>query len=546
MPVVKPVHAVTSSTLFSGESALKHAKDFLTGNFRDNTDADKGDSDGLGAERSTRPQERNVMLREMLSTDAVKVFELLIASASKSESNCSGVLRLCANIGDMETFQNALQYAHSQGIKLSLSETAELQLLTHYQNGDLRGGIDFGRAALRRSDTLRRQRDEMGIQEHLDISSENDNHNDHDHGNAIVGEEYESHELKLGEIRAKVARDYSAPFLCTRNFFTILLLMSSDMVSPQDCLEFYTYMELHLKAEGEREIEEDECGHIAKGENRDARRAYVLGRVERARSMENFLQVVSLSIVEAFVKKGQLQEAEVWAVQAIAAKAKRRDKVSNLHTELRNFDIATMPTDCNDGMEWKRKRESASEKKAREEQEASELLMPVLSVYLKGRRVDEMNSMLERCADCRIRVNHNLNMQLLMQLSSDGSASEVVRVITQCSSDAALSDSDKMSLWEAAFLGCLDSTRHNKMISNRDTEPYTWSESDSDDRSGENRRHKNRKTSLSTARAEQVNHTYCTDHSVSHYQPPLIISIHCFICSTTSPPHLNLSDLILP
>ena len=84
-----------------------------------------------------------------------------------------------------------------------------------------------------------------------------------------------------------------------------------------------------------------------------------------------------------------------------------------------------------------------------------------------------------------------------------------------------------MSLWEAAFLGCLHSTRYNKMITTHDLEQSARGELDNDNDSDiegvESRKSSraNRNTTLSAARAEQVSrtYTYSTTHSlsISHY-----------------------------
>ena len=120
------------------------------------------------------------------------------------------------------------------------------------------------------------------------------------------------------------------------------------------------------------------------------------------------------------------------------------------------------------------------------DQHSHELFVPILKVHLQNGQIGEIMNLLTECSDLDRTIGQKLNHTTILRLSAEGHMSEVMEILTLNNLDANIRLIDKLSLWEAALLGCLYSSydtliEKEKVFRVEGYRSYSYNENSSND-----------------------------------------------------------------
>jgi hypothetical protein len=508
---------------------LRDAANSFLENFRFNRDVNMSEVSSNSALKSD-------IIREMMRKDARKVFELMASVNSNSVKNYCDLLRLCANLGETDTGEELLSFAKQRKTFLPNTEVTELLLFTYYQNGELDRGLDFGMEVLKRNKEL-----EVGGSKINSYMSDVAEYYDDEFDSNDRKEKRIQHLLTVKAVEGLIHTHFEP----SRNFYTLLFSICGCLGKPLNSLDLHEYLGSQFNAEKIKDI---------RVEDKPLSRSAVTAKVREVQDSEEFLRAIEVFTVDSFIKSNQLFDGQFWALDAISNKMKRKEKNFYLYNWLavndrirkdkpdgtdiydneykyndsNNINYKGSSSSSSGSSSSSSSSSSASKSKAssssnssastaEEEVEAaltdddadsdttsarddsddqaiSDLLMPILRIYLRGGQMENVKTLLTECRDRNIPVNKTLNSAFLLKLSNDGALDELMHIIHENNMDEMASMDDKLYLWETAFLGCLQSYED-------------WSGYSSSTESRRKGSKSRRKSDLS-ARAEQVRNDY--------------------------------------
>jgi hypothetical protein len=475
------------------------------------------------SELSSSSALKSDIMREMMRKDARKVFELMVSVNSNSLKNYCDLLRLCANLGETETGEEILSFAKMTKTDMPNTEVTELLLFTYYQNGELDRGLDFGMEVLKRNKLL-----EVGgnkIDSYLKDVIEY--HDDEFDSNDKKGKRLQ-HLLTVKAVESLIQTHFTP----SKNFYTLMFSICGCLGKPLNSLDLHEYLASQANVEEVKDVS---------AADRPLNRSIVTKRIREVEELEEFLRAAEVFTVDSFIKSNQMFDGQFWALEAVSRKLKRNQKNFYLYNWLAMndkmrkekpdgreiYDTEYKYSDSNNINRISSSRSSSSSNSSSgsksesklsssgsateeeadvsesdddadsdtrsgrndsDDQAISDLLMPILRIYLRGGQVDNVKTLLSECRDRDIPVNKTLNSAFLLKLSNDGALDDLMHIIHENNMDETASMDDKLFLWETAFLGCLQSYED-------------WSEHST---GSESKRKGSKSRRKSSARAEQV------------------------------------------
>ena len=461
-------------------------------------------------------------VRKLMKIDAEKVFNLLKSSDSRSIINFCDLIRLCANLGEIKLIEEIINYTKFKNILLPNDEITELILFSYFHNGELEKVLDIGFLILKRNDLLLSQiLDNNNNQNQNYVDDNEENYDDEFHGDLKKVKR-----LEYLVLRENVKILIEKPFFQSKNFYTILFAACGALGRPTDCLELYEYLERDKKILENKSIKEKTQEIMFSLNERKE-------RINEILIQEKFYHNIEFFVIESFLKRNQLEDAQFWALQAVSSKLKRIIQNSHVYQLSIKDDISTNFDDINHNNNNKSNRDkkdvggsnnnnnnkdndnsnliSNNNKNDRndrndncmieinnshyitddQDEKSHELFVPILKVCLQNGQIDDMKNLLTECNDLDRTIGHKLNHTTLLRLSAEGHMSEVMEILTLNNLDANIRLIDKLSLWEAALLGCLYSSyetliEKEKILRVEGCRSYSYNENSNNDNNDNN------------------------------------------------------------
>ena len=402
----------------------------------------------------------NDNLKEMLKIDIKKAFNLLKSINSTSSTNFCELLQLCSVIGEKDVQSEILSYVQEKNIFLPYKDVTESMLFTFHQNGELNEGLFYGLEVLKRNEYLCNNEnininynivtDVLNVKDEINIDNDYNINIDKDilKRNIIQDDEFDSYERKLEKLQnlkteKQVKNLIKSKFFPSKNFYFTLFSISADLGSADKSIDLYDYYEKLI-------FTEETDNH--KKETKSKNNSYYdkntqIKFLEEERLFTHTLQVL---VVDSFMRNNSIFDGQCWALDRIVENVKKIKKY--------DFNIRKI-------------QENNKHIKKRKDQidiESSDLLLPILQVYLNNYELDEIKKLLLDLKDLNIPSNIILNCELILNLSGNGAIEETLEILRNLHNDKNIKMKEKLLLWEAAFEGCL----HEKYYFNRSCDDY--------------------------------------------------------------------------
>ena len=394
----------------------------------------------------------NNNLKEMLLIDIKKAFNLLKSINSISSKNYCELLQLCSGIGEKDVQTEIVSYVQEKNIFLPLKDVTECMLFAYYQNGELNEGLFYGLEVLKRNEylcnieNLKLNYNTITDKKNINIKNDNNMNNNTDNDNSntdddilksniIHDDEFDSHDRKLEKLQnlkteKQIKNLIKVRFFLSKKFYFTLFSISADLGTAEKSIDLYDYYEKLCLSE---EIDNEKKEMYSKKNNYYNKNTQ-MKLLEEDRVFSHTLQVL---VVDSFMRNNSIFDGQCWALDRIVQNVKKIKKY--------DFDIRKI-------------QENNKYIKKQNDQidiESSDLLLPILQVYLNNYELNEIKKLLLDLKDLNIPSNIILNCELILNLSGNGAIEETLEILRNLHNDKNTKMKEKLLLWEAAFEGCL-------------------------------------------------------------------------------------------
>ena len=386
----------------------------------------------------------NDSIKSKLKVDIKKVFDLLKSIDSRSSKNFCDLLQLCAGIGEHEILYDILLYVKNKNILLPYKNVTESMLFSYFQNSDFKNGLFFGLEVLRRNEFLHRTDNDNdnnnnninnNINHKINDNNSNDNINNNDNDGSTYDYEFDSEERKLNRIQnLKIENEIKnllhKKIFPSKKFYYILFSISAHLGTSEKSIDLYEYYEKSITyQESEKNKKE-----INSNNNEYYNKNIQIKRLEDDRIFSHTLQVL---VVDSFMRSNSIFDGQCWALDRIVDNVK---KIKIYDSKIRRIQ---------------ENNKHINKIKGQIDIESSDLLLPILKIYLNNNELNEIKKLLLDLKDLNIPSNITLNCELILHLSGNGAIEPTLELIKSIHKDKNVSIREKLSLWEAALGGCI-------------------------------------------------------------------------------------------